>query len=59
MKTKTPATYGPFIREYFDIPADRAVLLGISFGYADLDHPANSYRTNRAPLHQVVHWIND
>jgi nitroreductase len=53
------ATYAAFIREYFGIRADRAVLIGISFGYPDPGHPANSYRTNRAPLDQVVHWIND
>ncbi|MEV6218060.1 nitroreductase [Nocardia sp. NPDC051833] len=45
-----------FIREYFDIPADRKILAGISFGYAAADHPANSYRTARAPLSEVVSW---
>ncbi len=45
-----------FLREYFDIPADRKILAGISFGYADGDHPANSYRTARAPLSEVVTW---
>ena len=51
------ATYSPFIRDYFNIPEDRAVLLGISFGYPDPDHPANSYRTNRASIDEVVRWI--
>jgi len=55
----TLATYSPFIRDYFGIPGDRAVLLGIPFGYPEPDHPANSYRTNRAPLEQVVHWVSD
>lgn len=50
------ATYSPFVREYFDIPSDRAVLLGISFGWADRGHPANSYRTRRAGIEQVVQW---
>jgi len=50
------AMYSPFIREYFSIPGDRKVLAGISFGYPDLDHPANSYRTARAPLAEVVTW---
>jgi nitroreductase len=52
------ATYSPFIREYFDIRQDRAVLLGISFGHPDRDHPTNSYRTSRAPLDQVIHWVS-
>jgi nitroreductase len=50
------ASYSPFIRRHFDIPDDRKILVGISFGYADLDHPANSYRTARAGLDEVVSW---
>ncbi|MGZ8177298.1 nitroreductase [Williamsia sp. SKLECPSW1] len=52
------ATYSPFVRDHFAIPADRAVLLGISFGWADHDHPANSYRTERADTASVVHWAD-
>lgn len=43
-----------FIREHFGIPAERKIVCGISFGYADPDHPANSFRTTRAALDQVV-----
>ncbi|MGV9674067.1 nitroreductase [Nocardia sp. NPDC003482] len=50
------AGQAPFIREYLDIPADRKIVVGISFGYPDLDHPANGYRTARAPLSEVVSW---
>ncbi|MFV2216999.1 nitroreductase family protein, partial [Actinomadura sp. LOL_016] len=53
------ATYSSFIRDYFAIKDDRSVLLGISFGYPDPDHPANGYRTSRAPLDQAVHWVRD
>jgi nitroreductase len=53
------ATYSPFVREFFDIPQDRAVLLGVSFGWPDREHPANSYRTNRAGLDQVVRWVSE
>ena len=48
--------HSPFIREYFSIAGDRKVLAGISFGYPDLHPPANSYRTARAPLAEVVIW---
>jgi nitroreductase len=34
------------------------VLVGISFGYPDLEHPANGYRTARAPLSEVVTWAD-
>jgi nitroreductase len=53
------ATYAPFIRDYFDVAADRAVLLGISFGLPDRSHPANSYRTTRAGLESVTHWVTE
>ncbi|MEO9650750.1 MAG: nitroreductase [Roseobacter sp.] len=50
------ANYASFVRDYFDIPQDRMVLCGISFGYADHDHPANRFRTSRAPLGEIVEW---
>lgn len=50
------AGHAPFIRDYFAIPEDRRIVVGVSFGYPDLDHPANSYRTARAPLDEVVTW---
>jgi hypothetical protein len=34
-------------------------LVGISFGFADPDHPANNYRTTRAPLNEVVTLIRE
>jgi nitroreductase len=52
------AMYSPFIRHYFSIAGDRKILAGISFGYPDLQHPANSFRTARAPLDEVVTWVD-
>jgi nitroreductase len=42
------AMQADFIRSYFGLPADRKVVCGISFGYADPKHPANGFRTTRA-----------
>jgi nitroreductase len=50
------AACAPFVREHFELGADRSVLCGISFGYADHDHPANGFRTSRAPVSDVVTW---
>jgi len=50
------ATYGPFLHRYFDIPDDQLILCAISFGYEDTDHPANSFRTNRADPDIFVDW---
>ena len=36
-----------------DLPEDRDVLCAISFGYPDTDHPANSFRTERAELGDI------
>lgn len=47
----------PFVRDFFGLPDNRAVLLGVSFGYADPDHPANGFRTRRAALADIAHWI--
>ncbi|HJX79319.1 nitroreductase [Glutamicibacter sp.] len=52
------AGHSALIRKHFEIPEDRKILLGISFGYADESHPANSYRTSRAPLTDVVTWVD-
>jgi nitroreductase len=51
------ANYSPLIRRYFNIPDGRLILLGISFGYRDEDDTANSFRTNRANLSEVVEWV--
>lgn len=50
------ATFSPFLHDYFGIPDDRQVLCGISFGYADPDHPANSFRTTRAEVDDIIDW---
>jgi nitroreductase len=51
------ASQSKFIRDYFSIPNDRLVVCGISFGYEDMQHPANIFRTKRATLEQTVTWV--
>ncbi|MCY1199903.1 Nitroreductase NfnB [compost metagenome] len=53
------AMYPEVLREVLGIPAGRRVVCGISFGYADTSHPANSYRTRRAEQAEVVSWVTD
>lgn len=53
------AAHAPFVREYFQVPDDHLVLCGLSFGWSDESHPANSFRTSRAPLDEVVRWVGD
>lgn len=47
------AAYPAMIRAHFDLPESRLILCAISFGYADPDHPANSFRTARAGLDET------
>lgn len=50
------AGFSGFLRDHFDLPDTRRVVVGISFGYADTDHPINGFRTSRAGLDDVVRW---
>ena len=50
------AMHSKFIRGYFDIPDERRMVCGISFGYADEAHPVNSYRTNRAAVDEIARF---
>lgn len=42
------------VRAMFELPDDRGILFGMSFGYADEKAPANKARTERAELEQSV-----
>jgi nitroreductase len=51
------AAYSPFVREFFGLPTERQIICGISFGYEDQQHRANSFRTSRASLSEVITWF--
>lgn len=51
------AHHSQFLRDYFQITDDRLVICGISFGFADKTHPANTFRTGRAPIDAAVTWV--
>ncbi|MFI6455761.1 nitroreductase [Streptosporangium amethystogenes] len=44
------------VRAHFEIPDDRVIVCGVSFGYSDTGHPANSYRVGREEPANVVDW---
>jgi nitroreductase len=52
------SSWPDIVREQLGLPADRLIVCGISFGFEDASHPANKFRTNRAPLETVVQWHN-
>jgi nitroreductase len=51
------AAAAPVLRDQLGLSDDRQVLFGVSFGYADGDHPANGFRTERAATENVVTWV--
>lgn len=53
------AHHADFVREHLSLPEDRLVVCGISFGYEDKTHPANSFRTRRAELEEIAEFIEN
>ena len=44
---------------HFGLGDDRRVVCGISFGFADREHKANSYRTSRADIADTVTFVDE
>jgi nitroreductase len=53
------ASWPDILRRHIDIDPARRIVCGISFGFEDSAHPANGFRTMRAPLAEVVTWTDD
>lgn len=53
------ASHPAFIRSHFGLGPDRLVVCGISFGYADLEDPANGFRTTRASTADATIRVNE
>lgn len=52
------AAYADFWREQWRVDPQRQVVCGIAFGHEDPAHPANGFRTSRAPLSDVAQWVD-
>jgi nitroreductase len=53
------AFHSEVVRKHFRLGDDRRVVCGISFGFADRDHKANSYRTSRANIADTVTFMDE
>ena len=51
------ASYPDILRKHLPIAATHRIVCGISFGFEDINHPANGFRTSRAPLEELVTWV--
>ena len=47
------------IRDYFGIPPDRKIVCGVSFGFPDMAHKANSFRTTRATTEDAARFVTE
>jgi nitroreductase len=50
------ATHSDAVRAHFSLPTQRQIVCGVSFGWEDTSHPANSFRTERADVGDIVTW---
>ena len=50
------AAIAPVVRQVIDLPKDRNIVCAISFGYEDVMHPANQFRTGRVTPDEVIDW---
>ena len=53
------AFHSDVVRAHFGLSDDRRVVCGISFGYPDRAHKANSYRTSRAAVTETVRFFDE
>ncbi|MPV60008.1 nitroreductase [Burkholderia sp. HI2761] len=51
------AHHARFIRRYFGIGDERRFVCGIAFGYADMTHSANAFRSTRAAIADVMQLV--
>ncbi len=48
--------YSHAVKEFLGIPGSKRLVLGISIGYPDLADKANSFRTDRIDVNEIVKW---
>jgi len=53
------ARHSGLIRRHFGLDDTRRVVCGISFGFPDLEHRINSYRTSRASIPDTVTFVDE
>ncbi len=49
--------YSREVKRFLGIPDSKRLILGISIGYPDLEDRANSYRSDRVKLDEIMKWV--
>lgn len=50
--------YASYIKRFLGIPDSKRIILGISTGYPDYTHVANSYRSERINTEDLIKWYD-
>lgn len=53
------ALYSPLVRDHFNIPDNRTILIGASLGFKDVGHAANQFRSRRASPDTAIQWFDN
>ncbi len=48
--------YAAETKKFLGIPESKRLVLGMAIGYPDMDAPANSIRTGRVPVDEILTW---
>jgi len=51
------SAFSETVTDFLGLPAERMLYCGMAMGYADLDHPINQWRTERAPLEDIASFF--
>ncbi len=51
--------YASEVKRFLGIPESKKLILGISIGYPDLEDRANSYRSDRVRIEEILKWVED
>ncbi len=51
------SAWSPTLTRFLDIPDEHMVFCGLAIGYKDQNTAINGWRTERAPLSDVVSWV--
>jgi nitroreductase len=53
------AMYSEAVRTFLSLPEERMVVCAISFGYPDMEHTVNNFRTRRSDTADAVTYVHD
>jgi len=46
------------LRKHLPVPDNKTIAIGTAIGWPDKDAPVNRFERKRAPLDEVVTWVN-